>query len=92
MTLQAIADKRGTDPEMTLMDLIAESQVYPAKDRERVESVIGRSMKEPDIAAFIACSPTATSAPMARLHSVITPAARAPLHACCESMCASRSC
>jgi N-acyl-D-amino-acid deacylase len=54
MTLRAIADKRGTDPEMTLMDLIAESQVYPAKDRERVESVIGRSMKEPDIAAFIA--------------------------------------
>jgi N-acyl-D-amino-acid deacylase len=52
MTLAAIATKRGTDPATTLMDLIREAQGFGPDGGS--ESVIGRSMQEPDIAALMA--------------------------------------
>lgn len=48
-TLAEIAERRGQDPAVTLMDLIARSQA-PGED----ESVIGTSMREDDVSALIA--------------------------------------
>jgi len=49
-TLREISDLRGTDPAMTLMDLIREAQAYEQRTGEtNVESVIATSMGEADI-------------------------------------------
>jgi N-acyl-D-amino-acid deacylase len=53
-TLAAVAKARGTDPAQTLMDLIAQSS-GPNDE----QSIIGRSMKDPDVDALIAWPYTA---------------------------------
>jgi N-acyl-D-amino-acid deacylase len=49
LTVAQIAERKGTDPAATLMDLIARSQVEGAE-----EGVIGTSMRVDDIAALVA--------------------------------------
>ncbi len=55
-TIAEIARQRGTDPPATLMALIAEALAYEAKhpDADGVESVIGTSMDEADVAKILA--------------------------------------
>jgi N-acyl-D-amino-acid deacylase len=49
-TLREISDMRGTDPAVTLMDLIRDAQVYQEVNRENdSESVIATGMDEADI-------------------------------------------
>ena len=55
-TIAEIARQRGTDPPATLMALIAEALAYEEKhpDADGVESVIGTSMDEADVAKILA--------------------------------------
>jgi N-acyl-D-amino-acid deacylase len=49
MTVAGIAEKRGTDPVSTLIDLIMDTRREGLSRSERTESVIGTSMAEEDV-------------------------------------------
>ena len=81
--LEQIAKERGTSPEQTLLDLI--HMAYPDGNtdvEDDRESIMGRSMREDDIAAIFAW-PHTTICSDGELHWSRQDAATAALHATC---------
>jgi N-acyl-D-amino-acid deacylase len=84
-TLAEIAQARGKSAAQTLLDLIEQSS-----GPDDQESIIGRSMVDPDIDALSSPGPTRRSAPTARWRACIL-AAAVRSRRCCACTCAKRS-